>query len=218
MFIGFNRQVLLLAHKHRAHKQRTTSTFANYLLQVPLQATCYEQMSSDMDIDLKKLMSTGPQEWEHELELEVQEWKRQLKVHASEEVCKALETAVNTHITSVNLSPPPVQKQKAFHYSSHEKYLQALAEAPAYAPKRLHDSVNAEEPSTKVAKALAEAPAYAPKRLRDSVNAEEPSTKVAKAQEKKVPTGASSGASTESANVDPIFGDNGKFWREMCWS
>jgi hypothetical protein len=41
---------------------------------------------------------------------------------------------------------------------------------------------------------------------------------VAKAQEKKVPTGASSGASTESANVDPIFGDNGQFWREMCWS
>jgi hypothetical protein len=190
MFIGFNRQVLLLAHKHRAHKQRTTSTFANYLLQVPLQATRYEQMSSDMDIDLEKLMSTGPQEWERELELEVQEWKRQLDVHASEEVCKALETAVITHITSVNLSPPPVQKQKAFHYSSREKYLQALAEAPAYAPKR----------------------------LRDSVNAEEPSTKVAKAQEKKVPTGASSGASTESANVDPIFGDNGKFWREMCWS
>ena len=164
MFIGFNRQVLLLAHKHRAHKQRTTSTFANYLLQVPLQATCYEQMSSDMDIDLEK--------------------------HASELVYKALETAVITHITSVNLSPPPVQKQKAFHYSSHKKYRQALAEAPAYAPKR----------------------------LRDSVNAEEPSTKVAKAQEKKVPTGASSGASTESANVDPIFGDNGQFWREMCWS
>jgi hypothetical protein len=192
MFIGFNRQVLLLAHKHRAHKQRTTSTFANYLLQVPLQATCYEQMSSDMDIDLEK--------------------------HASELVYKALETAVITHITSVNLSPPPVQKQKAFHYSSHKKYRQALAEAPAYAQKRLRDSVNAEEPSTKVAKALAEAPAYAPKRLRDSVNAEEPSTKVAKAQEKKVPTGASSGASTESANVDPIFGDNGQFWREMCWS